>query len=111
MRIEISPNGKWLNIAGSSTPGWIYAPQPEDKFKCEGEYAPRLYGDSLRLGKDELMRLSHDNEELPLSPPNYQYRVRKIAYLDESSGKLVKTEAYDDMLKRSSEPFMPGYEP
>jgi len=111
LRIEVSPNGKWVSIAGGSTPGWMYVPQRGDKFECKGEYAPELYGASLPLDVgNELMRLSHDDETQPLSAPNYQYRVRRIAYLDER-GQLVKTQAYEDIKKRGTEPFKAGFEP
>jgi hypothetical protein len=109
LRVEVSPNGKWISLYGGG-PGWIYVDQPEDSFECKGGYANDLYGDTLKPETSEMLRVSHDNEELPLSEPNYQYRLRRVAYL-EQNGKLVKTPAWDDFVKRSKMPYKSGSEP
>lgn len=110
LRIELSPNDKWINLYGAG-PGWIYVDQPEDTFECKNA-AVDLYGESFTPVTDlnEMLRVSHNDETLPLSEPNYQYRVRKVAYMD-SYGKLVKTEAWDEFVKRAKMPFAAGTEP
>lgn len=110
LRIELSPNGKWINLYGTG-PGWIYVDQPEDTFECKNA-AVDMYGPSFKpvTELNEMLRVSHTDETLPLSEPNYQYRVRKVAYLD-YDGKLVKTEAWDEFVRRAKMPFAPGTEP
>jgi len=108
LRVQISPNGKWISIYGGGA-GWIYVDQPEDSFKCAGEYANELYGETLRPEPFEMLRVSHEDEKLPLSEPNYQYRLRRVAYV--SDGNLVKTPAWEEFVKRAKLPYKPGSEP
>jgi len=90
IRCEISPDGRWLNLAGSSgDPVWIYKIQPDDRFALPG-------GGELKTGPGEMMRLSFKDQMDTNSELTFQYRVRRVAYLDEA-GSLVKTEAYDEL--------------
>eukprot|EP00434_Breviolum_minutum_P036409 symbB.v1.2.032255.t1/scaffold3848.1/size51340/2 len=110
LRIEVAPNDRWINLYGSG-PGWIYVDQPEDVFECKNA-AVDLYGEKFKPTTElnEMLRVSHTDETLPLSEPNYQYRVRKVAYLD-SDQKLVKTEAWDEYVRRAKMPFAEGTAP
>mmetsp|Transcript_80045 Transcript_80045/g.152190 ORF Transcript_80045/g.152190 Transcript_80045/m.152190 type:complete len:353 (-) Transcript_80045:68-1126(-) len=95
-RLEVSPDGKWVNIGGQS---WMYIIQPGDSF---------VYADGTPFvtGPGDIMRLSYLDQ--PMDPKfkdgkghtlMFQYMVRRIAYLD-ASGALVKTAAYDELLER-----------
>ncbi|CAJ1423532.1 unnamed protein product [Effrenium voratum] len=47
IRLEVSPNGHWVNIYGyGGGPGWIYVDQAGDTFECQS-YAKELYGDTI----------------------------------------------------------------
>lgn len=98
LRIEISPNSKWISIGGSSgDPTWIYMHE-------DGEEYPTPDGGVMKPAPGDMMRLSTVEDAVPNSKPTYQYRLRKIAYLD-PDGSLVKTEAYDDLKRLASEPM------
>jgi len=91
-RFQISPDGKWINIAlVSTTPSsqdshWIYVIQEGDTFT-------RPDGTQIEItpGQD-MMRLSYVGGSI-----FYQYLVRRVAYLN-SDGALVKTKAYEELL-------------
>jgi hypothetical protein len=98
LRIEISPGDKWITIGGSSgDPTWIYMHQ-------EGEEFPMPDGSILKPEKDDMMRISTVDDAIPNSKTTYQYRLRRIAYLDDA-GNLVKTPAYEEIRKAASEPL------
>jgi len=95
---RISPNGKWTQLGGTDSTGWIYRPGPEDTFKLPD-------GGTLNLEADELMRLNFNKLVPVLTDENitYQYRVRRVAYLD--GGSLVKTKAWDEFLELAKRPL------
>lgn len=102
LRIEISPNGKWISIAGSSgNPTWIYITGEDDHFSLPA-------GGTLQLDPGELQRVSFKNDADPASGLSYQCRVRRIAHMDDA-GRLLKTPAYAELLQCASMPMK--YEP
>jgi len=104
LRLEISPNEKWISIAGSDgNPTWMYIPTP-------GETYTRPDGEVIVPDYEELQRIQFNNDADFNSDIVYQYRVRKIAYIDDE-GNLVKTDAYKDLANRATEPLPPRCKP
>lgn len=101
IRIEMSPDKRWVSIGGSSgDPTWIYIPEPGEKYKTPD-------GSQITPGMDEMMRVTYNNDADPKSGLNYQYRVRRVAYLDDE-GRLVKTTAYEDLKRVATMPLDGG---
>merc|ERR1712151_1064472 len=96
MVMTISPDGKWINIDDA----WIYVVQPGDVFK-------KPDGSILDVtpGAD-MIRLSWRTALDPSSELIYQYRVRRVAYLD-NRGDLVKTDTYKELLAQVNLPTVP----
>lgn len=94
-RMEISPDGKWcmMNRDHQSKPMWFWSPTPGTKFKTPYD------GGEFESEPGEKIRVTYNDKSDPKSGLYYQYRLRRIAYLD-PEGKLVKTPAYDDLRKR-----------
>jgi len=89
-QFEVSPDSKWINIKvkGSAT-NWIYVIQPGDVFR-------RPDGTVVEVTPGEdMMRVSYETMD-PNSPIEYQYLVRRVAYLD-AGGNLVKTARYAEL--------------
>ncbi|CAE7947982.1 Stra6 [Symbiodinium sp. KB8] len=91
--LETSPDGKWIHITfgESKASHWIYVIQPGDVFK-----APDGTILDVTPGED-MMRVSFDSLNTT-GQIDFQYLVRRVAYLDEN-GKLVKTPNYDKLMK------------
>merc|ERR1712003_29027 len=51
LKLQISPNNKWLSMGGDEMGSWIYRPGPEDKFLLPE-------GGELQLEPGEMMRIS-----------------------------------------------------
>lgn len=101
LRIELSPSGSWMILGGSSgNPTWIYIPSPEQAFK-------RHDGGQLVPDVDELQRVSFKDDANPNSGVSYQYRLRRIAYLDDA-GSLVKTNPYEELKQAATMPLTSG---
>jgi len=97
LRIELAPDSGWVSIAGSSgNPTWMYRPKEGETFKYPD-------GSTLVPEKYSLMRVTWGDDANPTSEISYQYWVRRVAYLDES-GNLVKTPAYDELKRLSTQP-------
>lgn len=90
VRVEISPDGKWINMSYPNGGFWMYVVQPNDAFTLPD-------GTFLDVTDGEMMRLSYAEELNPLSDLTYQYRLRRVAYLNDK-GKLVKTASYNALL-------------
>jgi len=100
MRLEVSPNEKWLSFCGSGEPQWMYMPSPGEQYTTPD-------GKTIVPDPEELMRVSFKDSSDYTSEVTYQYRVRKIAYLSED-GTLVKTSAYNDLLEAATMPLEPS---
>eukprot|EP00438_Fugacium_kawagutii_P014840 Skav234814 [mRNA] locus=scaffold69:758408:765282:- [translate_table: standard] len=97
---EVGPNKKWINLFGGG-PGWIYLNQ--DEFECKGA-AVDLYGQTMKAAtdEDELMRVSHDDEEKPLSAPNYQRLDAKLKHaVDKREPNYSNSEKSDNRIESS----------
>ena len=88
---NISPNDRWINI----DPQWIYRP-------TEGEKITRPDSSIVEMAEADMIRISFNNPSDPASGVNYQYLVRRVAYMQ--NGKLMKTKAYDELLRRATMP-------
>jgi len=93
--MEISPDGEWCMLGPDpqSSPIWFWSPTPGTKFKTPYD------GGEFESEPGEKIRVTYNDKSDPKSGLYYQYRLRRIAYLD-SDGKLVKTKAYEDLVKR-----------
>ncbi|CAE7771013.1 unnamed protein product [Symbiodinium pilosum] len=93
---KFSPNGKWINI----NPQWIYIPD-------EGEKITRPDGSVVEMAQGDMIRVSFVVANDPTSGMNYQYIIRRVAYMKD--GKLIKTKAYDELRRRATmEPTIGG---
>lgn len=105
LRGKLSPDKKWIALFENdraSAPKWVYRIQPGDKFALPG-------GGDLQTVLGDMMRIDWRSPYDTSSEIAFQYRVRRVAYLD-NNGKLVKTSAYDDLLGRAqAEPNTHGY--
>jgi len=81
----------------------MYIPSP-------GETYERPNGEVIKPGEEDLQRIQFANDADYNSEIVYQYRVRKIAYLDDA-GNLVKTSAYEDLKERATMPLPPRCKP
>ena len=89
IRLYMSPDGKWMCLAGSSgNPTWIYIPDEDETTSLPN-------GQPLQRDPKEMMRVQYNNDADPKSGKYYQYRVRRVAYLDDN-GQLVKCKACSD---------------
>jgi len=94
-RLEISPSGRWISMDHYPADGrtkWMYKPKPGEVFK-------KPDGEEFKAEPDEFIRVTYNEPNEPKSGMQYQYRMRRIAYLD-SNGKVVRTPAYDDLAER-----------
>jgi hypothetical protein len=100
-RVEILEDGKWVCFLAKdySDPQWAYVMQ-------EGDVLRRPDGSTAAAAPGDMVRVNYSSPYDPSSWIGYQYRVRCVARLDES-GTLVKTAAYDEMLRlaEASNPY------
>jgi len=85
MRTEVSPAKRWIQI----NEHWICLVKPEDDIR-------NADGSPLNWDPTDMMRVSYRDHTDPTSEIVYQYRVRRIAYMDRE-GNLVKTDAYKEL--------------
>jgi len=94
MSFETSPSGKWMQIAADQS--MIYVVQPGDVIKRpDGSVVEDLVA-------GDWMRVSYSKTLDSTSPIVFQYKVRKIAILD-NAGNLVKLPHYERFRKASLE--------
>jgi len=98
LRIEVSSDGKWVCFLkpGYEVPQWAYVMQPGDELK-------RPNGELVPCDEGDLVRMNFVSMFDPTTPMFYQYRLRRVAYYDDS-GALVKTRAYDEYVKLAKAP-------
>jgi len=93
--------GQWIWIGGAS---FIYLLEEGDVLRRPDGSVP-----AYTPGVD-MMRVTWSGsspEDMDTSKPFFQYLVRRVASLD-PAGRLVKTDAYNELLDRTRRPNVPG---
>ncbi|EOD12551.1 hypothetical protein EMIHUDRAFT_120083, partial [Emiliania huxleyi CCMP1516] len=96
MILHVSKSGKWLSMAGAA--GFFYAPSASETLK--GPDGEKVAFDSSQ----DLVRVDYRSKFDPHSGTSYQYRCRRVAYLD-SERQLVKTPAFEEMVAQVRAPL------
>lgn len=92
LRIEVSPNWKWINLrSGSEQSDWIYVVQPEDVFTSD-----RSEDKLLPVGPGDLLHYSFEDSGDPASELIAQFRLTRIAYMDRN-GDIITTDAFSQL--------------
>ena len=96
MILHVSKSGKWLSMAGAA--GFFYAPSASETLK--GPDGEKVAFDASQ----DLVRVDYRSKFDPHSGTSYQYRCRRVAYLD-SERQLVKTPAFEEMVAQVRAPL------
>jgi len=92
--ISVSPSGKWCFLGTSQ---FMYTIQPGDSF-TDPDTGTKV--DYIKPG--DKMRVQLADQDDPSKGFTWQYLVQKVAYKDETTGKVVLTHDYVELKRRAT---------